>query len=105
MKKPSLKQAVLAMCHQCPNYWGDGKIDCEMVDCPLYHWQAYRNQEPDYSWMKLNPKRQGKVTWEDSKREMSEEDRLAAAERLKKAREMAKKSPVKKIHRLRRKRG
>jgi len=28
----------------------DGRTDCEITDCPLYHWQPYRKKPTDFSW-------------------------------------------------------
>lgn len=37
------KQAVLAKCYECMGYCADGKVDCEIADCPLYLFNPYRN--------------------------------------------------------------
>ena len=88
--KPDKPTRVLAMqyqCHMCMGHYADGKVDCEVVDCSLYPWMPYRKKEPDLKWLDYNPKSKGLVTWEDSGREMSEEQKAAAAERLREARE------------------
>jgi hypothetical protein len=51
----------------------------------------YAANPPDLTWMDYNPKRVGKVTWEDSGKEMSDEEREAAAKRLAVARTRFKK--------------
>jgi len=38
------KQAVLAKCYECKGYCADGKVDCEIADCPLYLFNPYRKQ-------------------------------------------------------------
>jgi len=43
----SLKQAVLANCAACMSFWADGRDDCKMPECPLYHWQPYRDKSAD----------------------------------------------------------
>lgn len=74
--------AMAAYCHQCLGYYQDGKQDCEAVSCPLYKWMPYGKKEPDLGWLELNPRMKGKVTWEESEREMSDEARQAAADRM-----------------------
>jgi len=80
--KVTLKNAVLAMCHECLGWWEDGKQDCECVRCPLYSWQKYAKKEPDLAWTRFNPSRVGRVTWDDSSPNLSDEARLAQKERL-----------------------
>lgn len=70
---PTRKECQAAMCWQCLGYWADGKVDCENRKCPNYFYQPYRKLEPDYWWRKYNPRHKGMVTFEDSKREFSEE--------------------------------
>jgi hypothetical protein len=36
------KQAILAQCYQCLGCYADGKVDCEIPDCPLYPYMPYR---------------------------------------------------------------
>jgi len=85
-KKPTRSYAIESACHECMGGYEDHK-DCECTSCPLYMWQPYRKLEPDLTWTKFNPKRKGMVTWDESQRNLTEEQRVAAAERLKKARE------------------
>ena len=44
-KTLSYKQAILANCYQCMNYYLDGKTDCEIPDCPLYPYMPYRKDK------------------------------------------------------------
>jgi hypothetical protein len=41
-KKLSYKQAVLAKCNECCGFYADGKLDCQIPDCPLYGFMPYR---------------------------------------------------------------
>jgi hypothetical protein len=41
-KKMPASRAILAKCYDCMGYFADGKSDCEMPDCSLYPWMAYR---------------------------------------------------------------
>lgn len=94
MKKPSkksLKTAVLAQCHQCMGYWHDGHSDCQNTVCSLYHWMPYRKLEPDYEWLEYNPRRKGKVKWENiPQREYTEEQLEALRARMLKMKKGAK---------------
>ena len=36
------RQAIIAKCADCMNYYGDGRIDCLISDCPLYPYQPYQ---------------------------------------------------------------
>lgn len=80
--KPTRTLAIIAKCHDCMGGFTDGRNDCCATSCPLYSWMRYAAYPPDLTWMDYNPKRVGKVTWEDSGREMTDEEREAAAERL-----------------------
>lgn len=86
--------AILAFCHQCLGYYQDSKDDCANTSCPLYPYFPYRKLTPDLTWTKYNPKRSGKVTWEDSKREIDDDTRAALVERMGKAREARNQSDV-----------
>jgi hypothetical protein len=46
-----------------------------------------RKEEPDLSWMDHNPRKKGFVRWEDCGREMTEDEKQAARERLAKIRQ------------------
>lgn len=93
-EKPSRSMAMLSMCHQCLGGYADGKTSCTSPKCPLYPWMPYKDQEPDLTWMKYNPKKKGLVTWEDSKREIDDDTRQALVERMGKAREARRKSDL-----------
>ena len=84
--KPTMKRAVLAFCHECLGYYQDGIVDCENTRCPLYQWMPRRKLEPDTTWLNYNPRRQGRVRWEDCA-EMSDEQKKVAGERLRAMRE------------------
>lgn len=42
-KKMPASRAVIAKCYDCMGYFADGKTDCQMPECPLYPWMAYKN--------------------------------------------------------------
>jgi len=90
-EKPTRALAMRAKCHDCCGGYIDGREDCGSTACPLYPWMPYASNPPDLTWMDYNPKRVGKVTWEDSGKEMSDEEREAAAKRLAVARTRFKK--------------
>lgn len=81
-EKPTRALAIMAKCHDCMGGYLDGRNDCTTTTCPLYSWMRYAAFPPNLDWMNYNPKRAGKVTWEESGREMTDEEREAAAERL-----------------------
>ena len=37
-------QAIKAKCCDCMGYYIDGRVDCEMSDCPLYSYMPYRGK-------------------------------------------------------------
>ncbi len=39
------RQAILAKCADCVGFYVDGKVDCQMPDCPLYPFMPYRAQK------------------------------------------------------------
>lgn len=41
LKRPSLKKAILAKCKDCACDYIDGRLDCEVESCSLYHWMPY----------------------------------------------------------------
>jgi hypothetical protein len=86
-QKLTRKQAIEYACHECLGFYADGKQDCENIRCPLYTFMKYAKKEPDLSFMEFNPSRVGRVTWEDSRRDFSEEQRQAAADRFRLSRE------------------
>lgn len=85
-EKPTRTLAMLALCHQCLGYYADGIQDCQNVTCPLYPWMPRRKQKPDLKWLDYNPRKKGRVLWEDCGKELTDEQRQEAAERLKKSR-------------------
>lgn len=82
-KKLTRKEAIEYQCWECLGFYIDGRIDCENVRCPLYAYMPYRRLQPAFSYENLNPKRKGKVTWEESRQEKTEKQ----LEALKKYRE------------------
>lgn len=42
----SRADAILAKCFECMGCYIDGRIDCEMIDCPLYPYMPYRGRRP-----------------------------------------------------------
>lgn len=84
----SRSEAMLAFCHDCLGGYNDGKNSCSNLRCPLFTWMPYRNkdEEPDLWWEAYNPRSKGLVLKEDSKREMTDEQREVLAARLEKAR-------------------
>ena len=41
--KLTQRQMILAKCYDCMGGYGDGKIDCEIPECPLYLLMPYKN--------------------------------------------------------------
>ena len=72
---------MLEKCAECQNYWLDGHKDCQITVCGLYPWMPYRKLEPHWGWSNYSPKRTGRVTWEESRQDMSPEQEEAAKER------------------------
>ena len=35
-------QALLAKCYECMSGYVDGRVDCEIPDCPLYQYMPYK---------------------------------------------------------------
>lgn len=48
--KPRFLHMAKEMCFDCCGGFWDGKVDCQIQDCPLYCLQPYRRLEPDFSW-------------------------------------------------------
>ena len=46
-KRLTLRQAVRANCAICMGMYIDGRVDCDMADCPLFRWRPYGNKEQD----------------------------------------------------------
>lgn len=49
--RPPKREIIRATCFKCMGDLADGRFDCEVVDCPFYHWQPYRRLDPDFSWV------------------------------------------------------
>tara|TARA_B100001964_G_C13945583_1_gene470955 strand:+ start:103 stop:300 length:198 start_codon:yes stop_codon:yes gene_type:complete len=43
--KITFKQAVLAKCYECMCGYTDGKISCEIPNCPLYKFMPYQGDK------------------------------------------------------------
>jgi len=41
-EKLTFRQAIIANCYDCMGYYVDGKVDCELKDCPLYPFMPFR---------------------------------------------------------------
>ena len=39
------KGSIHGKCYECMNGYSDGKVDCEIPDCPLYPFMPYRDGE------------------------------------------------------------
>jgi hypothetical protein len=87
MANPSRAEALLHKCHDCQGEYFDGKDDCQNPKCPLYSWMPYAEMTPDLTWQTYNPKMKGRVLKEDSKRDLTDEQRAQLSERMTKARE------------------
>lgn len=35
-------EAIIAKCYDCMGYYGDGEIDCEDPECPLYLYMPFK---------------------------------------------------------------
>jgi hypothetical protein len=77
----SASQAIICNCFQCMNGHMDGRLDCEIQDCPCYAWMPYRKKE--------SSTRKKKVISEENKEKMKKG--------LMKARKTKRKSEPKKI--------
>ncbi|MFH1784141.1 MAG: hypothetical protein ABH868_04515 [bacterium] len=71
-KKLTPLQAFKASCYDCMGFYADGKMDCKMPVCSLYPYMPYRAE-------KQKPVKKVSA--------MSEEQKTAFAERMKKARQ------------------
>jgi hypothetical protein len=41
-KRLSMRKALLSKCYECMNAYADGKVDCNIPNCPLYPYMPYR---------------------------------------------------------------
>lgn len=86
-KKPSMKAAILAKCHDCMGCYDDpGNRDCRNPKCPLYFWMPYATLPEDREWELYSPKKAGLVPKANAVRNMTPEQRQACADRLAAAR-------------------
>lgn len=86
MTAPTRTQACLETCHQCMGNYSDGKQDCENPRCPLYYFMPYRKLEADLWWMKINPKKVGRVLKTRATKTLSSERKAALCKALETAR-------------------
>ena len=87
IKRPSMKSAILAKCHDCMGHYADGGTrDCRNAKCSLYFWMPYATLPEDREWELYSPKKAGLILKADAARKMTPEQRQACAERLAKAR-------------------
>jgi hypothetical protein len=81
--KVTMKNAILAKCHNCMAYYVDGLLDCENPRCPLYTWMPYRKREPNLLWTEFHPKKKGLVKFSSiPKKQLSEERKAKLAAKL-----------------------
>jgi len=66
-KKITARQAILAKCYDCTGYYADGRDDCKIETCSLYPFSPYGSKPA-------------------AKKQVSEENKKAAGERLSKLR-------------------
>lgn len=87
VKKPSMKAAILAKCHNCMGFYDDpGSRDCRNPKCSLYFWMPYAQLPEDREWELYSPKKAGLVPKANAVRNMTDEQRQACADRLAAAR-------------------
>jgi hypothetical protein len=41
-EKITIKQRVIAKCFECSNGYIDGRVSCEIKDCPLFPYMPYK---------------------------------------------------------------
>lgn len=93
MKRPEKATRSLAMaakCHECMGAYADSIQDCANPECPLYQWMPRRKLEPVLKWLEHNPRKKGQVLWADCGRELTEEQKTEARDRLERARQKSK---------------
>lgn len=85
-EKMTYKLACLYQCHDCMGEFSDGKIDCEMVDCPIYPFMPYRELEPSLICLEYNPRKKGKTNWDENPRELTQDhiDKMQSARKKRK---------------------
>ena len=71
----SRAKAMAHKCHQCMGEYVDGKVDCEIVTCPIYAWMPYRKRKPSLDWENRTPyavgKRGAKAMSDETKRKLA----------------------------------
>ena len=72
-KKMTYKLACLYQCWECQGEYADGKVDCEVTDCPIYPFMPYRELKPDLGILEYNPRKKLEVKWDEETREISAE--------------------------------
>jgi len=61
----TFRETLLAKCYDCLGYYRDGKMDCNVPNCPLYQFMPYR---------------------EETKKAFSDEQKVVLQERMQKVR-------------------
>ena len=81
--KLSRKNAILAKCHECQEYYKNGKNDCSTYDCPLYAYMPFGGYpytpNTNFEWLKFHPKRKGRLLLSECGK--SEEAKQASKDR------------------------
>ena len=60
-KNPSRADAILAKCWDCMGEYYDGKLDCRIPTCPLYHWMPWAKREANLWWQEFRHRHRGRV--------------------------------------------
>ena len=60
-KQLSAKEAIHAKCYDCLGMYADGKVDCDIPDCPLYPFMPYRAGEK-ITMRKLSDEQKKRIT-------------------------------------------
>jgi len=87
MLKVTRKNAILLQCWECMGHYADGKQDCENRTCALYPFMPYKKKKPKLKLYLFSPSHKGKVRVEDTKRELTDEQKAEIAARLQKGKE------------------
>ncbi len=78
--------AVQYKCWECTAKYYDGKNDCEMTRCPLYPFMPYAREKPIQEYLAFSPRHKGNTPIEETKRELTEEQRVLLGDRMKMSR-------------------
>ena len=62
---PPWSQAIRMKCHDCMARYQDGRHDCGLTRCPLYHWMPFAEGEADLWWTDYSPRAVGLRTKAD----------------------------------------